>query len=180
VDAVEPDPLNRARLEEHLRVNGSPGQVRVHGVAASDSAGSVKLYHPTGDARNHGEASMIAGLAGEGAEAYTVPTVRLDELIDRVPDVVKMDVEGAELLAIRGMTRLLGAERPPALVVEHNPESGAAAGYRGGDLLRAIRDANGRYRAQWVGWRMREMSAEEIDAMGRQGNILYTARGEVR
>ena len=174
VDAVEPDPINRARLEEHLRANGPLGQVRVHAAAASDSAGCVTLYHPTGDAHNHGEASVIAGLAGESADAFTVAAARLDELIDRVPDVVKMDVEGAELAAIRGMTRMLAAAgRPPVLIVEHNPQSCAAAGYRAGDLFRAIREANATYRARWVGWRMREMSAEEIDGMGRQGNILY-------
>jgi FkbM family methyltransferase len=176
VDAIEPDPLNRARLEEHLRANGSPPQVRVHGVAASDSAGSVTLYHPTGDAHNHGEASIVAGLAGESAEAFVVPAARLDEVIDGVPDVVKMDVEGAELSAIRGMTRFLRTRTPPALIVEHNPQSCAAVGYRGGDLLRAILEANGKYRARWIGWRMREMNAEEIDGMGRQGNILYTVR----
>jgi FkbM family methyltransferase len=177
VDAVEPDPLNRARLEEHLRVNGPLGQVRVHGVAASDSEGSVTLYHPgSADGRNHGEASIVAGLAGVSAEAFEVRAARLDGLIEGAPDVVKMDVEGAELAAIRGMTGMLRAQRPPALVVEHNPQSCAAAGYRGGDLLRAISEANGKYRARWIGWRMREMSAEEIDGMGRQGNILYTVR----
>ena len=174
VDAIEPDPLNRARLEEHLKANGSPGHVRVHGVAASDSAGTATLYHPTGE-RNHGEASLIPGAIAATAQTYSVPTARLDALLDRTPDVVKMDIEGAELAALCGMTRLLAAERPPRLVIEHNPESSRAAGHRSGDLLREIGRANPRYRAWWIGWRLREMSADEIDAMARQGNILYEA-----
>jgi FkbM family methyltransferase len=173
VDAIEPDPQNRARLEEHLRANGAASQVRVHAVAASDAPGSVTLYHPTGDMRNHGEASTIAALAGESARAYTVPAARLDDVLDTTPDLVKMDIEGAELKAIAGMTRLLSADPSPALIIEHNPQSAAAAGYRPGDLLRAIRRANPRYKAQWIGWRMREMSDDQIDAIQRQGNILY-------
>src|SRR3954447_5078874 len=32
VDAFEPDPLNRARLEANLAANGSPAQIHVHAV----------------------------------------------------------------------------------------------------------------------------------------------------
>ena len=175
VDAIEPDPLNRARLEEHLKLNGLRERVRVHAVAASGAAGSATLYHPVGDARNHGEASLILGAAGATSETYTVPTARLDELLDHTPDLIKMDIEGAELSALSGMTRLLRDAHPPSLVIEHNPESARAAGHRSGDLLRAIHDANSSYRAYWIGWRLREMTADRIDAMSRQGNILYQA-----
>jgi FkbM family methyltransferase len=174
VDAIEPDPVNRARLEEHVKANGSPAQIRVHGMAASDSTGTATLYHPTGE-RNHGEASLIPGVIAASAQTYTVTTARLDALLDHTPDVVKMDIEGAELAALRGMTRLLAGDRPPRLVIEHNPESSAAAGHRAGDLFREIQRANSRYRAWWIGWRLRPMSAEQIDAMARQGNILYEA-----
>jgi FkbM family methyltransferase len=177
VDAVEPDPLNRSRLEEHLQANGAMAQVRVRAAAASDAPGTVTLYHPTGGGHNHGEASIIAGVAGEAVETYSVPAARLDELVEGGPDLVKMDIEGAELRAIGGTTRLLGADRPPRLIIEHNVDSARAAGHEPGDLLRAIRRVNSRYVARWIGWRMREMSAEQIDAMGRQGNILYEVAG---
>jgi FkbM family methyltransferase len=175
VDAFEPDPLNRARLEKHLAAKGSPANVRVHSVAVSDVAGEATLYHPTEGGRNHGEASLFRPADGAAA-AYTVPTARLDEVVTDSPRLIKMDVEGAELAAIRGMTRLLKADTPPMLVVEHNPESAAAAGHRAGDLLRALREARPAYCAYWAGWRLREMrTPEEIDAFARQGNILYRA-----
>jgi hypothetical protein len=49
-----------------------------------------------------------------------VPTVRMDSLIDRgerVPDVIKIDVEGGEVLALRGGRKLL-AEKKPLLLIE--------------------------------------------------------------
>lgn len=174
VDAIEPDPLNRSRLQEHMQVNGALPQIRIHGVAASDANGTATLYHPEGH-RNHSMASLIAEFIGPDNQTFTVPTVRLDELLDRPPDVVKMDIEGAELAALRGMTRLLVAERPPKLIMEHNPASSRAAGHRCGDLLRELQRVNPRYRAWWIGWRLSEMTLDEIDVMPRQGNILYQA-----
>jgi Methyltransferase FkbM domain len=107
-------------------------------------------------------------------QAHTVPTARLDDLRDHPPDLVKMDIEGAELAALRGMTRLLQSPRPPMLIIEHNPESAAAAGYKSGDLLRQLQSCQPAYRAHWVGWRLPELpDPAEIDAIPRQGNILY-------
>ena len=60
VDAFEPDPVNRARLEENLAANGSPANVHVHPVALSDHSGEATLYHPEQASRNHGEASLFA------------------------------------------------------------------------------------------------------------------------
>jgi FkbM family methyltransferase len=173
VDAFEPDPPNRARLEEHLRMNGSPTWVAVHGVALSDREGTATLYHPT-DARNHGEASLFAPAAGQ-AESFEVALARMDRVVQGTPRLVKLDIEGAELAAIGGMTALLARERPPELIVEHNPEFAAAAGHRPGDLLRALQKERSGYRAYWIGWRLREMGADEIDRVGRQGNVLYRA-----
>jgi len=174
VDAFEPDPLNRQRLERNVAANGSPSHVRIHPVALSDIAGEATLYHPTQGGRNHGEASLFRP-TGADVTPYTVPTARLDQLLEKPPHLIKMDIEGAELAAIRGMTRLL-QQSPPMLVIEHNLESATTAGHRAGDLLRALRDADPRYRAYWAGWRLREMKTpEEIDAFTRQGNILYRA-----
>ncbi|HEY7119583.1 MAG TPA: FkbM family methyltransferase [Tepidisphaeraceae bacterium] len=173
VDAFEPDPVNRARLEKHLADNGSPSRVRVHAVALSDAPGEATLYHPTDDGRNHGEASLFAP-AGVATAAYTVRTARMDEALERSPDLVKMDIEGAELAALRGMTRLLESDRPPMLIIEHNPESAAAAGHRSGDLLRQLRACRADYQGYWIGWRLKELRGpEDIDAIARQGNILY-------
>jgi FkbM family methyltransferase len=176
VDAFEPDPLNRARLEAHLAANGSPTNVRVHAVALSHAAGEATLYHPADSSRNHGEASLFAPAGNTATIAHKVVTARLDALLDGPPQLIKMDIEGAELTALKGMTALLRAAAPPALVIEHNPESAAAAGFRAGDLLRYLNECQPRYRAYWAGWRLgNPRTADQIDAIARQGNILYRA-----
>src|SRR5258706_11352904 len=96
IDAFEPDPINRQRLENHLRENNLTDRVRIHPIAASSQAGEVQLIHPQSSGTNHGMASFYKSLTGEG-ESYTVPTARLDHVLDHVPDPLKMDIEGGEL-----------------------------------------------------------------------------------
>ena len=175
VDAVEPDPANRARLLGHLGLNGPLPQVRVHAVAASDAPGEVALYHPAAGRQNHGESSTLRTLIDGDATESRVPAARPDAVVDGVPDWVKVDCEGAELPAVRGMSAWLASPRPPSLVVEHNPHTASAAGHAPGDVFRAILSANGRYRCRWVGPRGRAFATPEaLDGWARQGNVVYS------
>ena len=176
VDAFEPDPINRARLQEHLELNRMSDRVRVHPVGAGAEPGKVTLYHPKpGSGINHGSASIFQSVVGE-SDSYTIDIVRLDAALERVPDLIKMDIEGAELNAIRGMTGLLRSERPPKLIIEHNHETTRAAGHTMGDIFRAIKEAQPRYRVYWIGTGLSEVgTAEALQALPRQGNVLVSA-----
>ncbi len=172
VDAFEPDPINRKRLEEHLHENQLGDRVRVYPIAASSKVFELELIHPQAAGSNHGMASFYKALAGEG-QTFTVSTARLDEVLDGVPDLIKIDVEGAELSAIEGMQKLLSAASPPKLIIEHNPASCAAAGYRPGDIFAKLLDFQPKYRIHWIGWRLRQIkSADELNSISRQGNLL--------
>ena len=176
VDALEPDPVNRQRLRDNLCANKLEDRVNLHCVAASTHAAEITLYHPTAGTlqANHGMASMYQSLVPD-SQGHRVPTARLDELIDRVPNVIKMDVEGAELQAIEGASRLLAGPTPPALIIEHNPASCAAAGYRPSDLLQKILDIQPQYRAHWIGLRLSPIDTPaHLDSISRQGNVLIT------
>ena len=180
VDAIEPDPLNRQRLESNLRASGVAGRVHVHPVAAAEQSGDIQLYHPTTDAINHGQASTIPALV-PGGRPHTVRAVRLDELLPtlvpgRNPDVIKLDVEGAELSALKGLHGVLASANPPRLILEHNPASCHAAGYKPSDLLRQLMASQPRYRVHWIGWRLSRInSPDALDAGMRQGNLLAEA-----
>ena len=110
VYAFEPLPENLGYLRRHVDLNGCEN-VTVVAAAVSDRCGR-------------------AGFGGEKSKAklmeagpIDVETVALDELWDagrlRSPAVVKMDVEGGELSALRGMRRLLAATRPHVLIEFH-------------------------------------------------------------
>ena len=176
IDAFEPDPINRQRLEEHLKENGLLDRVRVHPIAASSQSGEVELTHPQSAGTNHGMASIYKSLAGDGT-TFKVPTARLDELIEGTPDLIKIDVEGAELSVIEGMEKFLGSANPPKLIIEHNPTSCAAAGYRPGDFFAKLLQFQPKYKAFWIGWRLKQIkSADELNSISRQGNILVTTK----
>ena len=68
-----------------------------------------------------------------------VTVVPLDDVVNGSADVVKIDVEGAELDVLAGMNRLL---RNPGiqLIVEWHPRLQEAAGYIAGALPRFLLD----------------------------------------
>jgi FkbM family methyltransferase len=79
--------------------------------------------------------SVYAAVTG----VVDVPVQSVDDMLDGNADLVKIDVEGAELDVLGGMTRLL---RHPGvrLVVEWHPLLQEKAGYAADELPRALRD----------------------------------------
>lgn len=102
VIAIEPSSQNFAKLKNNAVVNGN--RFEVMNCAIGAARGIARL-----SGTKH-EAFSIAGTADGGEE---VPVVALDDLIDdgRIsPDgkcLIKLDVEGVEIEAIKGGTRLL-------------------------------------------------------------------------
>jgi FkbM family methyltransferase len=99
VFAIEPLPRNLEQLRAHVRMNGLRN-VSVIEAAASASTGTAHFC----DGPNH----AMAHLSESGT--LTVPTTTLDAL-GIIPDVVKIDVEGAELAVLQGSARILSARR---------------------------------------------------------------------
>jgi FkbM family methyltransferase len=102
VIAIEPSSQNFAKLKNNAEVNGSRFEAMKCAIGAA--RGTARL-----SGTKH-EALSITGSAGGGEE---VPVVALDNLIDDgkiSPDgkyLIKLDVEGVEIEAIKGGTRLL-------------------------------------------------------------------------
>jgi FkbM family methyltransferase len=106
VFAIEADPLNAAMLRHHVEINGFGAQVTIHQMAATDSIKKVPLYrHPF----NLGESNILEnGQICEMIEGTTLDSLNLPAI-----DICKMDIEGAELMALLGMQSTL--ERSPCL-----------------------------------------------------------------
>jgi FkbM family methyltransferase len=121
VYSFEPLAANAAILRRHLEMNRIRNcTVFQEAVAASD--GTARF-----DPSSSGD---LAHLSETGTE--TVKTVALDSLFAvgqlRAPRVVKIDVEGAELEALRGAVRLMEAHRPVILLATHGAEVHAGCG----------------------------------------------------
>jgi FkbM family methyltransferase len=101
--AIEPSSENFAKLANNSRVNGS--RFEIMKCAIGVAKGTAQL-----SGTKH-EKFSIAGAAGSGFE--TVPVMALDDLLDEgkiAPGgkyLIKLDVEGVEIDAIKGGARLL-------------------------------------------------------------------------
>ena len=109
VTAVEPSPATYALLERQVAVSPFAGRIRPVRYALASLARSVCM--------TKGQVARNAVVAdGGGVE---VPARPLDDLTAGAePTLVKLDLEGYELEALRGATRTLAGPRLAALVVE--------------------------------------------------------------
>lgn len=116
VIAFEPNESTLVKLRHHLRLNGADN-VTVVPVGLADHDGHAEFHSVAG--ANSG-ASALRPL--DDSVVTRIELARLDRLVDEMdlpsPDFIKMDVEGAELLALRGMERTLRAATGVELLVE--------------------------------------------------------------
>jgi FkbM family methyltransferase len=141
VHAFEPTPSLAKHLRGNLALNGLEN-VELNVVAVSDSVGQAVLHVTQSD--NFGENTILHGVAdAPGTAGLRVTTVTLDEYAARHSlggvDVIKIDIEGAEPLALQGGRNLLSGDHAPILIVEANPRALAMGGSSLDELLGLIR-----------------------------------------
>lgn len=120
VHCFEPVADTAATLRRNLATNGF-SSAAVHELALSDETGTAE-FTVTADTGRAG----LAQFRGMG-ERVQVQTARLDDLDLEPPDVVKIDVEGAEVLALEGMRDTLRKHRPVVVVEIHAKKTMAAS-----------------------------------------------------
>lgn len=114
VTAVEPFPPVRQDLLANLALNDL--DVTVVDAAVSDATGTA-----TFEILNRDVLNRLAPSGSAHDNGITVPVTTLDDLLGTdPPDLVKIDVEGSELLVMRGARRLLADQAAaPVLLFEH-------------------------------------------------------------
>jgi FkbM family methyltransferase len=112
VVAVEPNPATAAVLRAHIALN-DVRNVDVIEMAAWDCETRLGLSDPQ-DKVTGGSTSVVEG--GDTVQARPLDAV----LGDVTPDLVKMDVEGADLHALRGMQEMLARARPTLFIEDHS------------------------------------------------------------
>lgn len=113
VIAFEPSPRERQRLKLHLRWNGIR-TVRVESCAVSSGTSSCPFFQVvSGDTTRNG---LRPPASTDVVKELPIKTISLDEYVSEMPlrrlDIVKLDVEGAELDTFRGATKVLADLRP--------------------------------------------------------------------
>jgi FkbM family methyltransferase len=120
VHSFEPTPRTHELLRNNIQINGylESGVVQFHREAVADIQGESKLtVFPDRSGLN------TLFWPDDGTETVLVRTISLDEALreERRIDVVKIDVEGAELLVMRGMKRIVERNPDIRIVLEFAP-----------------------------------------------------------
>jgi FkbM family methyltransferase len=128
VHSFEPVPATHALLQRNVMLNGLEN-VRMHQACLWSEEKTLELGLAQEMTDNIG-AYSVGSVGDEGS--VRSPAVALDETgatygIKRI-DALKMDIEGAELFALRGMRRLLVDSRP-TILIEINRQACLRLGY---------------------------------------------------
>lgn len=120
--AVEASPRNVALLDASRRHNDFR-DLQVEHAAVGDREGEIRF-------QSNGPWGQVASDAGDGSER--VPMTTVDAALERHgwsgANFVKIDVEGYEVQALRGASRLLGGADAPPVFFESNSHTLAAFG----------------------------------------------------
>jgi FkbM family methyltransferase len=117
VIALEPSRIARERLVSNLKLNGYEAEIVP--AAVGEAEGTLRLTTQL-DNQNH----LVLSPDSDDVESEEVPVLTLDGLIgERTIDGLKIDVEGAELLVIKGAQRLLAEQRIKLIQLEWNESS---------------------------------------------------------
>jgi len=143
VFAFECDPRNLEVLKRNVNHNGCDNVIILPS-AVSDKDGKSLFFSNHEDSSQSSLHPVSGGVLGE---RVIVDTVTLDSFFSRLNwprvDLVKLDIEGAELAALRGMGTLVSRNPGLMLIVEYAPTLLRAAGIEPGYLLEYIRDLLG-------------------------------------
>ena len=163
VVAVEADPVNARFLRRNLR-KAHCENVMVLEVAASDKTGTLTLSRSVEDNTGDSRAYDIPG-AGQVLE---VPSLALDEVVSGPVHLIKLDIQGTDHVAMRGMSRII-EQYKPVIVTEFWPEAIREYGNEPLDVLAWFRDLG-------YGWQAVELS--DVTDLQSDQEVCAAAEGQ--
>jgi FkbM family methyltransferase len=118
VVAFEPDPRACEIIRDQLSLNGI-SNCTIEEAAVADRPGSVVLRRLPNCLM-----STLDGIV-EGGEPLDVRATTMDSMLETSPppNLIKMDIEGAEVLALQGGERLFATHRPRLLLSLHGDKA---------------------------------------------------------
>jgi FkbM family methyltransferase len=144
VVSFEPDAAARPILAANLALNRFADRVRVEDLALFDETAEQPFFARHGNAQSSLARTGLGGSSSDDdVEHYSVSTVRMDEYLRRaglpLPNIIKLDVEGAEYRVLRGAGDVLKSNA--VILCELHPYAWQELGTSFDDILRLVRDA---------------------------------------
>lgn len=128
VIAVEPSSSNLAWLKRHISLNQCENIISVLEAAVCDRHGGSVTFNLLNEGHSPSNSLMFSsavnGESPQVSRQISVPAISLDGLLaeqERAPKLVKIDVEGAELMVLKGATQLLNRDAAPILLLAVHP-----------------------------------------------------------
>jgi FkbM family methyltransferase len=139
IHAFEPVPNIFSKLRRHCALNGVDAKVVLNQVALGDADGTIELHtfpdlpHGHSSISTLGKTDYVTSIA----KMVTLDSFLHEHSVDTV-DFIKMDVEGAEMLVLKGAESLLKRENAPIWVIELNTETAKSFGHTPTDVLQTL------------------------------------------
>jgi FkbM family methyltransferase len=142
----EPHPETHRLLTQTMLLNGLGSIAEMHQSAVSSKPGTMPLF--LGITSGHHSLHPLDDSTGPVGEPIDVPVLRLDDVISGRPvDLLKIDVEGAELDAIAGAESTIQSNPDIAIIVEFGMSHLHRTGVTTASWLKAFEDFGLRFEA---------------------------------
>lgn len=133
--AFEPSPVAYPRLLENIRLNGLGDQISAEKYAVSDTDGIISFTETRASETSHigtGEGKLLK-VKSRTLDSYA------EEKNIRMIHLLKIDVEGFEVLVLKGAESLLSQHRIKHIIMELNA-NGRSHGYSNSDVVKFLKD----------------------------------------
>jgi FkbM family methyltransferase len=160
VVAVEPDPANVRHIRRNARLNRI--EVSIVEALAGAEIGTAPIA-----LRGSPVSGYIDMYLGPTTRYGVAPVLTLDALLkDERVDLLKIDVEGAEIDVLRGAEQTLRDKKPRAILIEVHPGAFALIGQTLDDLTELIQAAGYDREVLWDGGGPERWLATRPEARG--------------
>ncbi len=152
VITFEPAPFHCETIRKNIRLNNF-SNIDLYETALGDAPGEVELVMPKGGNQGSYSISFQSNAEHEILKAV-VPVSKLDDIVQKNKislenlSLIKMDIEGAEMLALGGMEELF--KRLPSVLIEFNETALQRFGTSTRDLYTWFKDRG------YAGWMIKD------------------------
>jgi FkbM family methyltransferase len=135
VYSFEPQVWNCVALRKSVRINRLTNVYVVEKAVSNNSGSAIFYFVEQGDC----EGSLYQSTENR-SQSSIVETVALDDFFSQCTkvDIIKMDIEGGELLALQGAKQLILRSENLKLIIEFCPPNLLAAGIKPEELIKTI------------------------------------------